>query len=84
MLPRVEDRYGDVPLNFSMPYRRIMMIDELQRLGGFVIPVPYDGAECNEVLDEVCTRHNVSRGRVSVGERGVMCVRCVLGQVQSP
>jgi len=42
-----------VILDFSPPYRRVSMVEEIERLSGVKIPLPYEGDECLAVLNKL-------------------------------
>lgn len=48
-----------VKVDFSPPWRRINMIEDLEKAGNFKIPLPYDSEACNSFLDKKCAELEV-------------------------
>ena len=50
-----EDGQGEViEIDFSRPWPRYSMVEELEKRGDFKIPRPLDGEECAAFLKEKC------------------------------
>ncbi len=52
----------EVEVDFTPPWPRLNMIDEIERRGGFSMPRPLDGKDCNDFLKAVCEKLNVECG----------------------
>jgi lysyl-tRNA synthetase, class II len=50
---------GDATIDFSTPWPRLKMIDELERVCGTTLPRPLDSDACNAALLALCKQRNV-------------------------
>jgi lysyl-tRNA synthetase class 2 len=41
-------------IDFTPPFKRFNMVEEVEKQGGFKIPTPYDSEKCNDFLSKKC------------------------------
>lgn len=56
----ITDDYGKkIPIDFSRPWKRISMMDELSKILNATLPEDLESPEAHDFFDKMCKKHNV-------------------------